>query len=59
MQQEDEAKGGSSGKNPSSPGGNMSYDEDELIDMDDCPSDEEDEQMVWNLANERTIIALD
>lgn len=46
MQQEEDAKGGgsSSSKRPSSPGNNdsqISYDEDELIDMDDCPSDEE------------------
>lgn len=50
MQQEEDSKGGSGGsgggssKQPSSPGNNcsqISYDEDELIDMDDCPSDEE------------------
>lgn len=45
MQQEEDSKnGGTSTKNPHSPG---SYDdEDELIDMemdDECPSDEEDE----------------
>lgn len=50
MQQEEEAKAnGTSNPNkpPSSPGGNshLSYDEDELIDMDDCPSDSDPEQL--------------
>lgn len=47
MQQEEEAKAnGTVNPNPpSSPGGShLSYDEDELIDMDDCPSDSEPEQ---------------
>lgn len=51
MQQEEDAKSGNPNsqnqKNPSSPdnnnGSQLSYDEDELIDMemDDCPSDDE------------------
>lgn len=51
MQQEEDSKGGSGGGSssghtrPSSPGNNgsqISYDEDELIDMDDCSDDDEE-----------------
>ena len=51
MQQEDDGKDGANGgnsKRSTSPGNCNdsvnSYDEDELIDMDDCPSDEESDQ---------------
>lgn len=48
MQQEEDSKGGSGSNSgntrPSSPGNNgsqISYDEDELIDMDDCTDDDD------------------
>lgn len=53
MQQEEDSKGGSGDGNtrPSSPGNNdsqISYDDDELIDMDDC-SDDDGEIWLWRV----------